>query len=155
MSVVSYFWLTILRREGVICSVETQDGYCCIGQFFVWTGIMVIVRACFVTKSQRGKAFVKLTDCPGLQERDEMKWKWRKDKAREEMKSNYDRNMDVKNGPYLQDIVNVHHFLQNLPVSVRNRFFFFFQTELKIVKLNWGISKTATYLTWSQRDTSR
>lgn len=42
------------------------------------------------------------------------------------MKSNYDTNTNVKNDPYLQDIVNVRHFLQNLPVSITNRFLFFF-----------------------------
>lgn len=43
-------------------------------------------------------------------------------KKKKQMMENYDRKVNVKNKPYLQDIVNVHHFFQNLPVPVRNRF---------------------------------
>lgn len=45
------------------------------------------------------------------------------------------------NEPYLQDIVDIHHFLQNLPVPVRNKATFSFliksqSTHLTVVNLN-------------------
>lgn len=72
MSIFSCCLLTVLGREGVISSVETQDGHCCILEFIVWAGINVIVCARFITEHQRGEAFVKLTDSPRLEERDDI-----------------------------------------------------------------------------------
>lgn len=57
------------------------------------------------------------------------------------MKRNYDRNTHIKNRPYLQHIVNVHHFLQNLPVPGKADFFFKLP---HIVKLYSRIYETVT-----------
>lgn len=73
VTIFSCYILTMLGRKGVISSVQTQDGYCCIGEFFGWAGIAVIVHTRFITKQQRGEAFVKLTDSLCLDETDEMK----------------------------------------------------------------------------------
>lgn len=90
-------------------------------------------------------------------------WQWwnkneGKNKAGVRMKSNYDTNTNVKNDPYLQDIVNVRHFLQNLPVSIRNRFLFIIFSKLseqpKKPKMNWQKKKSRTHPTWSQPDTT-
>lgn len=62
-------WLTVMRREGVICSIEAQDGHCGRGQFVVWTRVTVIIYTGFVTKLQGREAFVKLADCPRLEEK--------------------------------------------------------------------------------------
>lgn len=57
-----------MRREGVVLSIEAQDGHCGPGEFFVGTGVTVIIDTGFVTKLQGREAFVKLADCPRLEE---------------------------------------------------------------------------------------
>lgn len=140
--------LTMLRGERVVSSIETQDGYCCVGEFFAWASVVVVVRTRFITKQQRGEAFVKLPDSTCLQERDETGW----EEGRQSHKQgDCDRGVKVKNGPYLQDIINIHYFLQNLPMPVRNRFSKSWNRQRQFVKLN---SRT-TWLTCWRRDTSR
>lgn len=62
----------MLRREGVVSGVETQDGHRCVGELFVWAGITVVLSTRFITKEQSGEALVELTDRPRLEERE---WK--------------------------------------------------------------------------------
>lgn len=57
----------MLRGERIISSIETQDGYCCVGEFSAWAGIAVVVHTRFITKQQRGEAFVKLPDSTRLE----------------------------------------------------------------------------------------
>lgn len=109
--------LTILGREGVISSVETQDGYCSVREFFVWAGIMVVVHTRFVTENQRCEAFVKLTDGLCLEGREGGQEMRRKAEI-----TNYENKVTVKSSVYRQDMVHIHYFLQNLPVPVRNKF---------------------------------
>lgn len=71
----------VLGGERVVSGIETQDGYRCVGEFFAWAGVAVVVRTRFITKQQRGEAFVKLPDITRL-----------------------------------QHIINIHYFLQNLPM---------------------------------------
>lgn len=72
----------MMRREGVICSIEAQDGHCGSGEFFVWTRVTVIIYTGFVTKLQSREAFVKLTHCPRLEERRGIEFKkWSNDRA--------------------------------------------------------------------------
>lgn len=74
-----------MRGEGVICSVEAQDGHRRLGQFLAWTRVAVIIFAGFVTKLQGREAFVKLADCPRLEERRGIAFrKWSDDKPKAE-----------------------------------------------------------------------
>lgn len=61
--------LTVMRREGVVCSIQAQDGHRRSGEFFIWTGVAVIVHTGLVTKLQSCEAFVKLSDRPRLEEK--------------------------------------------------------------------------------------
>lgn len=75
----------MMRREGVICSVEAQDGHPGLGQFPVWTCITVIIFTGFVTKLHRREALIELTDCPRLEgKRGIACKKWADDKAKVE-----------------------------------------------------------------------
>lgn len=96
----------MMRRKGVICGVEAQDGHRGLVQFLAWTRIMVIIFAGFVTKLDGREALVKLADCPRLEEKRGMAFKQRgDDKAKAEGKG------ILWKGPYLQDVVDVGHFL--------------------------------------------
>lgn len=80
-------WLTMMRREGVIGSVEAQDGHCGCGEFFVWTRVMVIIYTGSVTKLQRSEAFIKLADCPRLEEKKRLKFQKRSNDGAEAEKN--------------------------------------------------------------------
>lgn len=56
-----------MRREGVVCGVEAEDGHRGCGKFSVWTGVPVIIFAGFVAELQSREAFVELADGPGLE----------------------------------------------------------------------------------------
>lgn len=71
-----------MRREGVVCCIQAQDGHCSPGELFVRTRIAVIVYTGFVTELQSREALVELADCPRLEEERGMELKtWSKDRT--------------------------------------------------------------------------
>lgn len=57
-----------MRREGVVCGIQAQDGHCGPGELFVWARVAVIISTGLITELQRREALVKFADCPRLEE---------------------------------------------------------------------------------------
>lgn len=87
--------LTVMRREGVICCIEAQDGHCGSGEFLVWTRVTVIIYAGFVTKPWSREAFVKLADCPRLEEKRGIKFK-KCNSDRAEVEKNVESSRNIR-----------------------------------------------------------
>ena len=65
--------LTAPGTQGVISSVEAEDGCGGPGEFDVWVGLAVVVGARLVAVHHRGEALVELTDgtrLDGVNQRD-------------------------------------------------------------------------------------